>query len=83
MEDTLENKMERLISHLTSAATYAGLACGEFADALALGAGPVMPAGTEALTFARALGNIMSEACVLTAMAARMDANLKQKKEEA
>ena len=83
MEDTLEIKMDRLISHLTSAATYAGLACGEYADALALGADAYMrDAGTDVSGFAKTLGEIMVMTCVLTSQAERMDARLKQIEEE-
>jgi len=71
MDKDLKQEMKSVIDHLTSVATYAGLAFGDYADALAAGAALYMPDREDSKTMARIIAEIMSYACDLVIMAER------------
>ena len=69
MDKDLKQEMKSVIDHLTSVATYAGLAFGDFADALAAGAALYLPERADAKTIAGILSEIMTDVCDLLIMA--------------
>ena len=71
MDKDLKQEMKSVIDHLTSVATYAGLAFGDYADALAAGAALYLPDRADVKTMAGIFAEIMSDACDLVIMAER------------
>lgn len=82
MEKDLAKEMQRVIDHLTSVATYAGLAFGDFADALSAGAAHYLPEMGGAKTMARVLSEIMSDACDILIIAERALTKMEEENKE-
>ena len=82
MEKDLAKEMQSVIDHLTSVATYAGLAFGDFADALSAGAAHYLPEREDAKTMAGVLSEIMSDACDILIMAERALTKIEEENKE-
>ena len=80
MDKDLKQEMKSVIDHLTSVATYAGLAFGDYADALAAGAALYLPDRADAKTMDVIFSEIMSDTCDLIIMAERALTQVEEEK---